>query len=97
MTGYDLLDFLWRQPADVLRSDIFAGLDDEDRIEKAFVTSDGFVSLLTEGARVAEEEEAERQTEEERLRMRDFWRQKKEEWTYDDYVQESIRRINNDL
>ena len=97
MTGFDLLDYLWRQPADVLRSDIFAGLEDEDRIVNAFVTSDGFVSLLTEAARQAEEEELDRQLEEHERLTRDYWKMKSEEWTYDDYVQESIRRMNNDL
>ena len=63
MTGYDLMAFLVKQPSDVLRSDIFAGLDDEDRICDAYVTSDGFVSLLTEAAR-ARKTDAERILEE---------------------------------
>lgn len=94
MTGFDLLDFLWRQPADVLRSDIFAGLNDEDRIIEASVTDDEYITLTTEAGKKAEEESAE---EEERLMQRDYWRQKKDEWAYDDYVQESIRRMNNDI
>lgn len=93
MTGFDLLDFLWRQPADVLRSDIFAGLNDEDRIIEASVTDDEYITLTTEAGKKAEEESA----EEERLMQRDYWRQKKDEWAYDDYVQESIRRMNNDI
>ena len=93
MTGYKLMEFLLKQTPDVLRSDVFAGLDDEDMVVDAYVTSDGFVSLLTEAARAADAEETERQAEEERLMQEEYWKNKRDEWAYDDYVQERIRRI----
>ena len=93
MTGFQLLEALTKMDKEALRSDIFAGLNDEDRIVDAYVTSDGFVSLLTEAARATDAEETERQAEEERLMQEEYWKNKRDEWAYDDYVQERIRRI----
>lgn len=85
MTGFELMHFLLKQDTDVLRSDVFAGLNDEDMIVDAYVTNDGFVSLLTEQQRQMDAEEQDEQDD-------NYWEIKSDEWLYDDYVQERIRR-----
>lgn len=85
MTGFQLLEFLVKQPAEVLRSDVFAGLNDEDMIVDAFVAQNDFISLETDYQRKMEAEE-----EMERLKFdaEEYWKVKREEERRDELIQE---------
>lgn len=85
MTGFQLLEFLVKQPAEVLRSDVFAGLNDEDMIVDAFVAQNDFISLETDYQRKMEAEE-----EMERMKFdeEEYWKVKREEERRDELIQE---------
>ena len=82
MTGYQLIEKLKTLPANVLESDVFTGDTDETRVEDLYVGDDEAIVLLTWEARQEHDDEV----------MYDFLREKQEEWKYDDYVQEKLRR-----
>ena len=85
MTGFELLEYLTKQDAEVLRCQIYAGSDDWDEIVDAQV-DDGAVNLQT--FRQRWEDDQDRKEEE----GEDYWDIKEAERKYDDYVQEKIRR-----
>ncbi len=89
MTGFQLMEFLVKQPAEILRSDVFAGLNDEDMIVDAFVAQNDFISLETDYQRKMDAAE-----EDERMKFdaEEYWRVKREEERRDELIQEGRSR-----
>lgn len=93
MTGFQLLEALTKMDKEALRSDIFAGLNDEDRIVDAYVTSDGFVSLLTEYQRDLDAEEEQKEKERMEASWDEYFRCHEEDERRDELIQEEFRRM----
>ena len=84
MMAKDLIKKLMELPTDVLDSDVYAGDESDDEVVDVYVGNDGEVTLLTTGHRAEFDDEV--------MEDYNYWKQKKAEWDYDDYVQEKLRR-----